>query len=98
MTARQTIDRVLDFIDANLCEPLTLSDIAAAAGLSPYHMSRLFTVVMAESVMGYVRARRLEMAAARLMEKPDVRLIDLALIAALNLKRRSRAPSRKSSV
>ena len=78
MTARATIDLVLEYIDKTLHEPLTLADIAEAAGLSPYHVSRLFTATMGESAMSYVRRRRLAMAAVRLVKEPQTRLIDLA--------------------
>ena len=66
-------------IDANLFEPLTPGQIAAAAGLSTFHFSRLFTAVMGESVIGYVRRRRLVEAARRLRQPVPPRLIDLAL-------------------
>ncbi|MBU1439744.1 MAG: AraC family transcriptional regulator [Gammaproteobacteria bacterium] len=59
-------------------ERLTLERIAARAGLSPHHFSRLFTARTGQSVMAYVRARRLVRAARRLVDEPDARLVDLA--------------------
>jgi AraC family transcriptional regulator len=72
-------DRALSFIEANLFAPLSVGDIAATCGLSAYHFSRLFTARHGESVMAYVRRRRMEIAAQRLAAEPDVKLIDLAL-------------------
>lgn len=73
-------ERALAFIEARLDQPLTLAQIATAAGLSPYHFARLFTATRGESVMAYVWRRRLLRAAERIVEAPETtRLIDLAL-------------------
>ncbi len=66
-------------IEACLAEPLSLADIAAASGLSAFHFSRLFTALHGESVMAYVRRRRLARAARRLTEDAEVPLVELAL-------------------
>lgn len=78
-TRDHPLARSLAHIDACLFEPLTLSDVARAGGLSPFHFSRLFTAASGESVMGYVRRKRLVVAARRLREPGPPRLIDLAL-------------------
>lgn len=69
---------VLAHIEAHLFEPLTLADLAAVAGLSPYHFSRAFTARLGNSVMDHVRARRLEAAYMRLSGSSPPELIDLA--------------------
>lgn len=69
---------VLAWIERELDQPLTLARIAARAGLSPYHFSRLFTARMGRSVMAHVRARRLVRCARRLCEEPGLKLVDLA--------------------
>jgi len=76
--SRDPMDRARRLIEANLGSALSLSDIADAACLSPYHFSRLFTGRYGFSPMAYVRARRLEGAAERLRAGHDS-LIDLAL-------------------
>ena len=68
----------IDFIERNLSEKLIVHDIAEAACYSPFHFCRMFKALVGESVMEYVRKRRLSIAAERLT-KEDVRLIDLAL-------------------
>jgi len=70
---------VVDWIEQQLDEPLTLERIAERAGLSPYHFSRLFTARMGRSVMAHVRGRRLVRAARRLCSEPDLKLVELAL-------------------
>jgi AraC family transcriptional regulator len=68
----------LAFIERRLFEPLTLGVVAEACGLSPFHFSRLFTAAYGQSVMAYVRARRLHVAAERLLFEPKLKLVELA--------------------
>lgn len=80
------LERVLIHIERRLFEPLSVGTLADVAGLSQFHFSRLFTARIGESVMAYVRRRRMLRAAARLGRNPGVdddiaapTLIDLAL-------------------
>jgi AraC family transcriptional regulator len=66
------------WIEAHLLEPMTVKSIADAAGYSPSRFSRGFTRLQGESVMSYVRGRRLEAAMRRLLTDPDARIVDLA--------------------
>lgn len=68
----------IEFIETHLMEPIELSDVAKAAALSPYHFARSFRALTGETVMGYVRRRRLTQAAERLSQD-DVRVLELAL-------------------
>ncbi|MBW8759301.1 MAG: AraC family transcriptional regulator [Burkholderiales bacterium] len=69
---------VIAWIEQQLDQPLTLAQVAAQAGLSPFHFSRLFSARMGRSVMAHVRGRRLVRGARRLCDEPDLQLIDLA--------------------
>lgn len=69
---------ILVWIEQRLDDPLTLDDIASQARLSPYHFSRLFTARMGRSVIAHIRGRRLIKAARRLIEEPELKLVDLA--------------------
>ena len=69
---------LLAWIEQCLDQPLSLDEIAARAGLSPYHFSRLFTARMGRSVMAHVRGRRLVRGARRLCDDPDLKLVELA--------------------
>ncbi len=59
------------FIDAHLRKPVTLRDLANAAGYSPFHAARLFKEVTGQTPFDYLRAARLSGAAARLRESGD---------------------------
>jgi AraC-like DNA-binding protein len=58
--------RARDLADARYFEPLTVADLAHAAGLSPAHFSREFRRTFGEAPHQYVLTRRLERAAALL--------------------------------
>jgi AraC family transcriptional regulator len=69
----------LRYIEDNLLTRFTVAEVARAAGYSAYHYCRLFHSLTGDSVMGYARKRRLTVAAQRLTNGSNVRLIDLAL-------------------
>jgi AraC-like DNA-binding protein len=58
--------RAKDLADSRYGEPLTVADLARAAGLSPAHFSREFRRTFGESPHAYLLTRRLERAASLL--------------------------------
>lgn len=72
------VQRMQDFIEAHLDEPVTLQQLASAAGYSPWHATRLFRELAGISPLEYLRARRLSRAALRLRDSGD-RVLDVAL-------------------
>jgi len=58
--------RAKDLADGRYFEPLSVSDMASAAGLSRAHFSRQFRRAFGESPHAYLLTRRLERAAALL--------------------------------
>jgi AraC family transcriptional regulator len=56
------VTTALALIEARLAEPLTVAQIAKAAGVSHNHLTRLFRAATGETVVGYLRARRMERA------------------------------------
>jgi AraC-like DNA-binding protein len=65
-----------DLADARYFEPLSVEDLAHAAGLSRAHFSREFRRAFGESPYGYLLTRRLERAAA-LLRTTDRSVADL---------------------
>jgi AraC family transcriptional regulator len=59
----RTLRRILDYVRANLAEPLSVDDLAREADLSPFHFARVFKVSTGESPHALVT--RLRMDAAR---------------------------------
>ena len=71
--------RVLEHIDRHLDQPLDLDRLAGVAHFSPFHFHRLFSAWMGETLGDYLRRRRLEIAAARLLAQPRLTVLELAL-------------------
>ena len=55
----RTLRRALDFIEANLDQPMAPGDITAAAGCQARTLFLTFQEYLGESPMNYVRRRRL---------------------------------------
>jgi AraC-like DNA-binding protein len=70
--------RAKDLMDARYAEPLDVTEIASAAGLSQAHFSRLFKQTYGESPHGYLLTRRLERAAA-LLRNTDHAVADICM-------------------
>lgn len=58
--------KALWYVENHFGEELSLDDVADAAGVTRYHLSRVFGIAFGHSVMGYVRGRRLTEAARML--------------------------------
>jgi AraC family transcriptional regulator len=54
------LEQVYDYIECNLHQPLTVSELAAVAGVSATHFTRLFRQQTGEPPHRYVRNRRLD--------------------------------------
>lgn len=59
-TTAQLIERVCDYIEANLNRKLTLSSLSREAGQSTFHFQRTFKRILGVSPRQYVDARRVE--------------------------------------
>jgi AraC-like DNA-binding protein len=70
--------RARDLADARYFEPLTVDDLAAAAGLSRAHFSREFRRAFGEPPHVYLLTRRLERAAS-LLRTTDRSVADICL-------------------
>ncbi|HLH87791.1 MAG TPA: AraC family transcriptional regulator [Xanthobacteraceae bacterium] len=67
------VGKALWYIESHFADDISLGEIAAAAGVSRYHVTRAFGEATGLSVMRYVRARRLSEAAKALRDgAPDI--------------------------
>lgn len=71
------VQRMQDYINENLNLPITLSDLAKAAGYSQWHSARIFKKLIGKSPFEYLRALRLSKAALELRDK-QTKVIDVA--------------------
>lgn len=75
---RDAIRRAVDLAEARVADPLTVSDLARAAGMSPFHFSREFKRETGRTPHGYLRRVRLERAKL-LLAADDRPVTDVAL-------------------
>jgi AraC family transcriptional regulator len=70
--------RMQDYIEAHLTEPITLPGLARSARYSPWYAARIFRECTGKTPFEYIRLRRLSAAALRL-EETSTRIVDVAL-------------------
>ncbi|MET9394829.1 AraC family transcriptional regulator [Streptomyces sp. NPDC006624] len=66
--AHPAVTAAISHIESRLADPLTVPDVARAAGVSHNHLTRLFRAATGDTVVGYIRQRRLERARHLLRE------------------------------
>lgn len=65
------INKVIDYIEKNLNEDLSLQDLAQISNFSKYHFSRIFLAVTGETVFQLILRLRLERTASLLVHSRD---------------------------
>ncbi|MVA23765.1 AraC family transcriptional regulator [Agrobacterium vitis] len=72
-------NRVLDYIDHHLDEPISVEELSAVANFSKFHFHRQFSNYIGVPVGRYVQLMKLRRASQRLVFNLDARVIDVAL-------------------
>ena len=75
----QRMHRVLDYVDRNLDRTVELAEAAQVAHFSRFHFHRVFSAWLGETFGEYLRRRRVEVAASRLLAQPRVPVTSIAL-------------------
>jgi len=78
MEHSKVIQQSIDYIEENLKEKISLEDLARRSYLSKYYFHRVFHQLVGETVMEYIRKRRLTEAAEELTES-NSKIVDIAL-------------------
>jgi AraC family transcriptional regulator len=73
------MNRVVDYIQAHLADPLDLERLAGVACFSPFHFHRLFRAWMGETLQAFVQRLRLERAAQLLVFDRSRNISEIAL-------------------
>lgn len=79
VTYKSRINRIMDAVSADPTCTFTLENLAEIAGLSPFHLHRMFSNVMGEAPAVFVRRVRLLMAANALQFRPATSITDIAM-------------------
>lgn len=72
------LEQAIVFIEENLYNEIHIEDVAESTGYSHYHLSRLFHVVLGESLSNYIKKRRMAVSAKDLLYT-EKRVLDLAM-------------------
>lgn len=72
------INKVLDFIEANLDKDLTVRQLADEAAFSAFHFHRIFSFLVGEPLGAYVGRKRIEQAARLLYQNPNLPISEVA--------------------
>jgi len=75
---RSRINRVMDYIDRHINQPLDLKTIADVANFSPFHFHRVFTFLIGETPIDYIQRLRVERAAWKLRESEPLSITEIA--------------------
>lgn len=73
------VNRVIDYVERNLHQPLSLATLADVAQLSRYHFHRIFGAMVGETLHGFVQRLRVERAATLLLANPKDSVTTIAL-------------------
>lgn len=80
---KRRLDRVLEYIAANLSQSLSLMELAAIAGMSAYHFARLFKLSTGLTPHQYVLTQRMERA-KHLLLRGQCNVTDVAFESGFN--------------
>jgi len=72
------INRVMDYIERHLDEPINLCTMAEIAHFSPFHFHRIFTLLMNETPADFIQRLRIEKAAQLLRDNPRIPIGEIA--------------------
>ena len=72
------INKVMNYVDSHIDEPLSLSSLAGIANFSAFHFHRIFTVMTGETPGDYVQRVRIEKAAFLLQNDKRMAISDIA--------------------
>ncbi len=75
-TAR--INRVIDYIEANIDKDLSLQELAGVAYFSPFHFHRIFRAMVGETLNDFIQRVRIEKAATKLVLNPKKSITEIA--------------------
>lgn len=74
----ERINKVLNYINNNINEDLSLENLANLAYFSKYHFHRIFKSIMGETLNSYIKRIRMHHAFQAIRYKKDVSLTDIA--------------------
>lgn len=75
---KSRVNRVIDYIEANIDRDLSLGELAKVAHFSPFHFHRIFSAMVGETLNNFIQRIRLEKAAMKLALNPKKSITEIA--------------------
>ena len=75
---KEIVVSCINYIENNIYSKIILDELAIHAGISKYHLHRMFKSLTGESLMEYVQSRKLSSSVNELLQT-NMRIIDIAL-------------------
>ena len=72
------INRVLDYIDQNISEELSLDELSEVSCFSKYHFARIFASMQKETLFSYIARVRLQKAAGMVCGNRGMSISEIA--------------------
>ncbi|ACZ77700.1 transcriptional regulator, AraC family [Dickeya parazeae Ech586] len=72
----ELITEIIQWIDDNIHQQLSIDDVAARSGYSKWHLQRVFFQKNGKNIAAYIRDKKLALAAYDLVESKD-RVLDI---------------------
>lgn len=76
---RSRINKVVTYIEQNLDSKLTLQILAEQAGISQFHLHRLFLIYTGEPMSGFIRRTRLAAGFSEVQSNGDLTVLDTSI-------------------
>lgn len=74
----EQLEKAVLFIEENICNKITVEQVANVSGYSYYHFHRIFEAITGETIGNYIRLRRLSKATSELLYT-DKNVLDIAV-------------------
>ena len=72
------INRVIDYIEVNITQELTLEELSKVAHFSRFHFHRIFRAIVGETLHQFIQRLRIEKAANQLIDNPEKTITEIA--------------------
>lgn len=72
------VNKVMDYIEHHLDEPINLNKLAEIAHFSPFHFHRIFSFLTQETPSNFIQRLRIEKAASLLLKQQNIPITDIA--------------------
>lgn len=76
---RARVNRVMDFVEADIAADFSLEGLSRIAGFSKYHFNRIFHALTGESLFSFIQRVRVEKAAVLLLNNSSMPITSIAL-------------------